>query len=163
MTQTCCLKDGQLYKSPAEIDLRGLKPGGVNDGCYLRETEACSSSLSGEHSVSRSVLRVLGDKSVKVSGFPWLKGEEKAIGIESLVSRNLCTAHNNILSPLDTAAGRFFKAVADCSLRAQGAGDIYLFCGHDIERWMLKVLAGLADSKNLAIDGGRLEGPLIHQ
>jgi hypothetical protein len=30
---------------------------------------------------------------------------------------------------------------------------LYLFCGHDLERWLLKILCGLAHSANLSING----------
>jgi hypothetical protein len=50
-------------------------------------------------------------------------------------------------------------------VRAEHVADTYLFSGHDIERWMLKVLFGMATSKNLAMGGERLAGdfdPLIN-
>jgi hypothetical protein len=71
----------------------------------------------------------------------------------------LCTAHNTALSPLDAEAGRFYRALEDCLHGRVSPRHRFLFSGHDIERWLLKTLLGLAASKNLAENRGeRLPG-----
>lgn len=91
-----------------------------------------------------------------VSGFPWLKGEERALGYSSLTSNCLCRGHNSALSPVDAAAAQFFQAIKSCDLERTGPGKRYLFSGHDIERWMLKTLANMVASKNLMRDGNQI-------
>jgi hypothetical protein len=61
-----------------------------------------------------------------------------------------CTAHNSALSPLDAAAGFFFRALQVCTMQEEGPNQSFLCSGHDIERWMLKTLAALTESNNLA-------------
>jgi hypothetical protein len=84
-------------------------------------------------------------------------GDLRPVGKNMMTANCLCTAHNNALSPLDAAAGRFFAALERCDT----AGDKpqhHLFSGHDLERWLLKTAAGLAASRNLADAGKRLPG-----
>ncbi len=75
------------------------------------------------------------------------------IGINNLVARNLCVSHNSALSRLDDEAARFVAAVSESNRRASSDEMQYLFSGHDLERWMLKVLVGLGVSGNLASKG----------
>lgn len=104
--------------------------------------------------ISETVLNVLTEKSIEISGVPWLKsGEKKRIGIASLVANCLCTAHNNSLSPIDAAAGRFFDALQKCGTTETQPGLEFIVNGHDIERWFLKMLAGMSVSNYLATDG----------
>jgi hypothetical protein len=64
--------------------------------------------MSGEHLISKNQL---GDtKKINVSGFPWCRGETKAIGINSATANVLCRTHNSALSPTDTAAGKLLDA-----------------------------------------------------
>ncbi len=70
---------------------------GRHDGCYLRATEACCTKISGEHLISETVLDVLAEKQVEVSGLPWLKGETKKLGFAALTSKCLCRTHNSAL------------------------------------------------------------------
>jgi hypothetical protein len=89
-----------------------------------------------------------------VSGFPWQKaGEVKELPIKALASNILCKRHNEALACLDDIGGRFVKSLH--TINADSGNGIavdrmFLFNGHDIERWMLKGLCGLAYSKNLA-------------
>jgi hypothetical protein len=73
-------------------------PPGSHERCYLRELNTCSSKISGEHAISSTVLRAFGKDSIEISGFPWLNAETRSIGIRSLTTNCLCTAHNSALS-----------------------------------------------------------------
>jgi hypothetical protein len=109
------------------------------------------------------VLRVLAEKSIEISGAPWLKpGEKKILAFGSLVSNCLCGTHNNALTNLDAAAGKFFEAFQKCGTTETGPPLQFIFNGHDIERWLLKMLAGMAASNYLA-DGGEILANGLHE
>lgn len=155
----CCWTETRWFKAPAKIDLEATGKHGSHKRCYLRDLNTCSDKLSSEHMISASVLRVIGEDKIAISGVPWLaQGEAREIGIGSLVSNCLCEAHNSALSRLDQVAGRFYRSILDCLETDNAPIRHYLFSGHDIERWMLKTIAGLAASKNLAAGGQRLPG-----
>jgi len=61
----------------------------------------------------------------------------------------LCSAHNTALGPLDEVGRRFLVALiqADDQLDAHASRHVtYLFNGHDVESWMLKILCGILAS-----------------
>ncbi len=51
------------------------------------------------------------------------------------------------MSPLDSLSVRYFNAFDD-ELARKNRESLFLFSGHDIERWMLKVLCGMCASNN---------------
>lgn len=120
-------------------------------------TSACSTKISGEHLISHGVLKVLAEKQVELSGLPWQKGSKKSLGFEALTANCLCTAHNSALSRIDMAGARFFDAIQRCAGIQTGVSQNILLSGHDVERWMLRTLAAMAESRNFAIDGAHLE------
>jgi hypothetical protein len=61
--------------------------------------------MSKDHPVSAQLL----PNGAIVEGFPWLGGESKAVGLNSLGVRCLCKSHNSQLSPLDDAAGKLSR------------------------------------------------------
>jgi hypothetical protein len=79
----CCRTERGWHKVPVKIDLLGTGEVGRHERCYLRQLNTCSSKISGEHAVSATVLKAIGKDSVKVSGFPWLNGQTRSIGINS--------------------------------------------------------------------------------
>jgi hypothetical protein len=158
----CCLSDGKWHKAASVVKLGNTGETGSHAKCYLRELNSCSSKITGEHFISHAALRVLAEEKIDVSGFPWMKeGESRIMTFGSLTTNRLCSAHNHALSPLDAVAGRFFQAIKDCGTTVAGQGKRYLFSGHDIERWLLKTLAGLAASRNLANKKERLEAGFV--
>jgi hypothetical protein len=157
---TCCLTGNGWHKKPAVINLHRTGESERHVACYMRDTNACCSKKSREHLISEAVLQVLAEKQVEVSGLPWLKGEKKVLTFSALTSNCLCRTHNSALSNLDAAGAKFFAAFQACGTADQGPDQHYLLSGHDLERWLLKTAAGLAASKNFAIDGARLEGAL---
>jgi hypothetical protein len=129
----------------------------------MRSTNGCSNVLSGEHLISESVLSVLAEKEVTVSGLPWLKSQSKTLGFAALTARYLCTRHNSLLSPIDTAGAKFFEAMQNCGTAQSGERFEYLLSGHDVERWMLRSLAILGVSRNFAIDGAIIDEAFVER
>jgi hypothetical protein len=127
----------------------------------LSATNTCDDTLSREHLISESVLKVLADKQVQVSGLPWLNGQSKVLSFPSLVSRCLCTRHNSVLSPIDTAGANLFRAIQTCGTTVSGRRQQFLLSGHDVERWMLRTLAALGTSGNFAIDGAVIDPSFV--
>ncbi|MBM3475114.1 MAG: hypothetical protein FJX75_17775 [Armatimonadetes bacterium] len=102
------------------------------------------------------MLRQLAvDGRVLIGGLPWVRGGEALeLPIGALTARVLCARHNSALAPLDDRAGGFFGAIKREDLESadpatRGTSWVVLFNGHDIERWMLKVLCGLMVSGNM--------------
>jgi hypothetical protein len=160
---TCCYGADGWKKNATVVRIDRTGQSGSHDKCYLNSTNACSDQISKEHLISRSVLKVLAEKSIEISGAPWLKpGEKKILPFGSLVSNCLCRAHNNALTNLDAAAGKFFEAFQKCGATEAGLPLQFIFNGHDIERWLLKMLAGMAFSNYLA-DGGEILAKGLHE
>jgi hypothetical protein len=155
---TCCWTPNGWRKAPKPISLTGTGEHGAHEKCYLRGTNACSTKITGEHPVSEAVLKVLADRELEVSGLPWLKGDKKILRFSALTANCLCSAHSNALSPIDAIGGQFFSALQQCATSGTGLSRHFLFSGHDIERWLMKVIAGFAASKGFAIDGAVLDG-----
>lgn len=162
LSKICCYKNHSWHKRPTAVDLRSTAFNDEHKDCYLRELKNCSSKISREHLVSKSVLDVIEKTGLVVGGFHWLpKDQEASIGKASLVAKCLCQAHNSALSPLDSVAGKFFSAIEMCDLNRTHPQKHFLFSGHDIERWCLKTLLAMANSNNLSRDGTRLP-PRFH-
>lgn len=130
--------------------------------CALANHPPCSSKITGEHFISRSVLKQISETNVvRVVGLPWAK-EMKRVGIEALTANILCDHHNSILSPLDTIAGLFFEAMKSAYGIVEGTiskSAQFSFNGFEIEKWFLKVCFGLWEG-NLIDNGGRnVHGP----
>jgi len=158
----CCLVDGKYFRAPSKIDLWASAKADAMARCYLRDTDRCVGPMSREHLISAAVLRAVYVDQLVVSGFPWLpNGQTRSIGFKELTNKCLCSAHNNALSPLDLAAGRFFTALRVADLNRSGPAFSQIVSGHDIERWMLKTLFAFAHSKSLASNGSPIN-PVFH-
>lgn len=154
----CCWTSHGYHKKPVVVDLHNTGLTGKHDRCYMSATGACDTKISGEHLISHSVLKVMADKQVELSGVPWLKiGEKKMLGFGALITNCLCTRHNSLLSPIDTVGARLFEAIQKCGTSDTGSGLLFLLSGHDIERWMLRSLAIFGVSGNFAIDGAVID------
>jgi hypothetical protein len=150
----CCAKYNfkPLY---AVTRTSGLKTGIKNPRCYAAAFEDCSEKISREHFLSNGILKILNENGgLAVAGFPWLKiGVHKQITPANLVGNVLCERHNNALSPLDKVAIRFFKTFRQIEQefvdeKTAEIERVFLFNGHDLERWMLKTLCGIVYSNN---------------
>jgi len=94
---------------------------------------------------------------------PWLKGDKKVLGFGALTTNCLCRPHNSSLSPIDAAGALFFEAIQKCGTNDTGPNQHFLLSGHDIERWMLRTLAAFGHSKNLGIDGARIDNEFVER
>lgn len=137
----CCLKDGKISLDPKPLDPPKPQTVHKNRKCILNWTADCCSSISGDHIVSRSVLRVLTESKITISTSRFSR--EHSIDSSALKTKKLCRRHNSALSPIDSEAARFFKAFAainDSLSKNSSSQKLYFFHGIDIERWMLKTL-----------------------
>ena len=118
------------------------------NGCYAAQLQDCSRSFDREHFVSKSLLKEIERKGgLRVTGFPWqAKDTTDWIPPQAIAASVLCKRHNQALSPLDAIAARLFRAMDESVLVP--SPQLYLFCGHEIERWLLKLLCGAGFSGN---------------
>src|ERR1700730_4980166 len=124
---TCCMTAQGWYKRPAAVRLHDTGMSGSHDACYLRATQGCCTKISGEHLISETVLSVVAEKQIEISGLPWLKGKKKILGFGALTSGCLCKTHNSALSPIVTAGGHFFDAIQKCGTGDSGPSHNFLF------------------------------------
>lgn len=110
--------------------------------------------MSGEHAISKAILKHLGKKTVFVEGYRWAEGVEE-IGINSLTGNVLCENHNSRFSDLDTTAGRLFGRLQEMPERFKISSlrEACAFDGLAIERWMLKTACSLIASGQATRDG----------
>jgi hypothetical protein len=154
----CCWTAHGYHKKPVVVDLHNTGLTGKHDRCYMSATGACDTKISGEHLISHSVLKVLAEKQVEVSGTPWLKpGDKKMLPFSALTTNALCQRHNSLLSPIDSVGAALFEAIQKCGTTDTGPGLLFLLSGHDVERWMLRSLAIFGVSGNFAIDGAVID------
>jgi hypothetical protein len=136
------------------------KTGYAHPKCYLRGTNNCSTKISAEHYISRTVLEDLDPLGrIKITGFPW-SPEMQQRHINDMVANILCVRHNAALSPVDTAARHAFRcmrAAYDHSTAPGGTtkSAFFLFSGEALELWALKTLAGMYFAKISSVDGRR--------
>lgn len=129
-------------------------------GCYAKGLSDCSSKLSTEHYVSRSILDLLGDVHV-ISNASWLPSgaQSKPLPSSSLGSKILCKRHNEMLSAIDARAKTFLEQVVG----AFSEGSIALpdrrvaVDGDALELWVLKACCGVFASGELLVQGRKTE------
>lgn len=137
----CCLKDGQIKLDPKPLNPPKPQTAYQNKKCILNWTSDCCSSISGDHIISKSVLRVITKTKVTISSSNFSR--EHSIESDALKTKKLCRRHNSSLSPIDSEAARFFKAFAathDALLKNSTSQKLHFFHGIDVERWMLKTM-----------------------
>ncbi len=112
--------------------------------CWATNLGGCSSTQSGEHTVSKCLFT---GPTVDVRGFHWCPEEFKTVGINSLTANILCTNHNSQLSPLDSAAQSAWEMIEEAvemqSRRDRGRGKQYpvkhrSLQSRPLQRWFLK-------------------------
>jgi hypothetical protein len=105
--------------------------------------------------------------SGRISGFPWLDGEDRAdFHYASLAAKVLCDRHNSVLSPLDGEAGRLFETLGEIDRKlgddaAPASSREYFLNGADLERWLLKALLGMTHADGATQSGVRGERQLV--
>jgi hypothetical protein len=86
----------------------------------------------------------------------------KMLPISKLVAKILCKRHNSAMSPLDTAAFKFFEAVKTIYQNLADNKTLsrkrlwWLLSGEELELWLLKVAFGAYYSGNVAMEGDKL-------
>ena len=151
--QNCCLKKSALHKSLADTSPKSLRTNYALPTCYAKGLKDCSKRISREHYISHALLSYLSKNSnLTVSGFPWLHNKSVNLAPKALASNILCGRHNECLSPLDSIAVRFFQALDNRGQSKSNRKLVYLFSGHDVEKWFLKVFCGLSFAKNLNLE-----------
>lgn len=154
LIKDCCLRPkGILRPKPFIPKIPDPKTGIKNLRCYAAEFANCSEKISGEHYISHSILKELSDDgiTVEIEGLSWLNDEKKKLPTKRLESNILCKRHNEAFSGFDSIAKRFFLSIDRIDKEygadiADSEDRVFLFNGHDIERWMLKTLCGLVCS-----------------
>lgn len=148
----CCLTKAGFRKAPASTAPTDPTTDHCLESCYAAQLRDCSPKRSREHYISKSLLHYLNrNKSLTVGGLHWIEGEQQVLSPNALASKILCSRHNSALSPLDSIAVRLFEAFDETEKSDSGEQLLHLFSGHDIERWLLKTLCGIAASKNLTL------------
>jgi len=149
----CCLTAAGFRKIPASTSPPAPKTGKSLESCYANCLADCGSERSREHYISESLLQYLNrDNDLRVGGLPWITSKEQVLPPSALASRVLCERHNSALSILDAIAVRLFQAFDEEGAAGSSQQLIYLFSGHDLERWLLKILCGITCSKNVSLE-----------
>jgi hypothetical protein len=159
LIKDCCLRCDRILRPKPFIPRPPVpKTGHRNQKCYAAALADCSDKISGEHYISHGILKALSNDgvSVEVEGFSWLKGRKLKLPTKHLRSNILCKRHNESLSGLDSIAKRFFLSILridkEYALDLDDCLDrVFLFNGHDIERWILKTLCGAVFSGSLTL------------
>lgn len=128
-----------------------MSTGYSHQGCYAKSLNDCSTKLSREHFVSKSILKILGEFHV-LSNASWLAPGQSTdpLHVESLGARNLCKRHNEMLSHIDAANVKFFRTLINAFSVLES--DIVLpqqegsVSGDKLELWLLKSISGFLAS-----------------
>jgi len=82
-----------------------------------------------------------------------------------MTAKILCERHNQALSPLDTEAARLFGVLRDFDQDLRDAAESktaeVIVDGDKVERWMLKLLAGLVSGKLVNVSELRRGSPWL--
>lgn len=119
--------------------------------CILRGHGNCRGHMSREHYISKSVLTEIAKNTVlQIGGLPWQEPNVlQNIGINSLTAKIFCEGHNSELGQLDQVALRFFNCINAIDKNPETLPASSVFLGKQLERWMLKILIGLASSTTI--------------
>jgi hypothetical protein len=151
--RNCCLTKAGFRKMPVNASPPGPRTGFAHPRCYAKGLADCSREISREHYLSQSVLRHLNqDGALRVEGLTWGGRYPLRLPTGAYASKVLCKRHNTALSPLDALAVPLFEAIRTPQAENTGEQSLRLFCGHDVERWLLKTMCGLLASNAIAID-----------
>ena len=160
LLRNCCQRGGKLAPKQHLPPHRATKSGEARKGCYAACLNDCAGPLSREHYISESLLRRLEKDGLTVEGFPWQPpGEKQSLSVNALAARVLCKRHNEDLSALDAVIEKFVDTLERVGVEFK-SGRIdpwaWLMNGHDLERWLLKVLCGMVAGKAARRQGERL-------
>ncbi|RZK37236.1 MAG: hypothetical protein EOO90_25685 [Pedobacter sp.] len=152
----CCLVGKTWDKKPVLLTVEEPPSTYMHSKCYAKNSCDCVTKISGEHYISEYLLNNLGDEiAVNISGLPWFPLDEvKQVPKKALVANVLCERHNRLLSPYDNEMGRFHKILHNYDLGFQidqPVEEFEIFCGEDLERWMLKTACTFIASKQIFV------------
>ncbi|MCC6653323.1 MAG: hypothetical protein IT348_19385 [Candidatus Eisenbacteria bacterium] len=150
----CCVTE-RGFRKPPEVTSPPPPVTGIGQpGCYAASTLNCGGGLSREHYLSKALLEYLNmNGDLKVGGMPWLDaGALRPVAPNALAARVLCRRHNEALSRLDSIAVKFFRALGHIEHTRPQKRTCFLRCGHDLERWLLKLLCGVTASMDMIGD-----------
>lgn len=125
---------------PSNTRPKEPRTGYAHPGCYARELLDCSTKLSFEHYYTKNLLERMGPYFVMRGAQFIPRGQERKLTQATLGANILCQRHNEALSPLDTAIGRFWDALMQIQHARPSAARLH--DGHDLERWALKAFVG---------------------
>lgn len=162
--KNCCLReDGSLRPDRWRSPLSGERTRVKNSKCYASALADCSEINSGEHYISEGILKLLGGgETVEMKGLSWQdEGKIEEYPTGALKANVLCKRHNEGLSGLDSIGIDFFQTLLDINRDFSNGNHnpsekVYLFNGHDVERWMLKTLCGIVASGNAESASGKI-------
>jgi hypothetical protein len=178
LSKNCCLASDDTFRPKrCTISMSESTTGYSHPNCYASPLNDCSHDISREHYISRGVLKLMSQNNkLGASGFHWLPTGHNFASPDAFTARILCRRHNNALASIDNIAARLYRDWAsvlfdfgaieqfrkpdrnswwwDYSKRSKD--HLFLFNGHDIEQWLLKLLCGLVFSGNSSINGQRL-------
>lgn len=113
----------------------------------MADTCNCSTDISREHWVSKSILKQIF--RLNVYGLPGPGPAVRRVGLKALTAKVLCRRHNSALHKLDTAAGDAFGCVYRALRHVARKPDnrkptrLFIIDGHALELWYLKLLCGV--------------------
>ena len=162
--ESCCLRsDNTIFTQPSRIKIRKVRAPYSNPRCYAAALGNCSKGISSGHYISKGVLLDLADPvPLTVRGFLWQKQPTLNLSPNALTANILCTTHNSALSCLDTVGKRLMVALSGVDRYFSWNNRttrpiVHLFNGHDVERWLLKVLCGIVASGNAGFHDAPIE------
>jgi hypothetical protein len=100
-----------------------------------------------------------GGRTIELRGLTWMQDDDlRAIPISRLASNILCKDHNTALSPLDALGRRWVAHLSTINADINSVASprpitLFLVNGHDLERWMFKMLCGLVVSGSIDVTG----------
>ena len=114
----------------------------------MKAQGGCSPNMSREHYVSQAVLKAIApNKDITIGGLAWQEPNTlQDIGIGSLQSKVLCTAHNSALSPLDAVAGQLTESIIAADKDPARLPEEVELDGPSLERWFLKTLISASEA-----------------
>lgn len=152
-TDFCICESGKLIKDCCLTETVSTVPPPPKTGfshprCYAHALNDCSNKLSREHYLNAILLNSGYEPIITIAGVPWLENREaRTISANDLASKVLCERHNNALGGLDALAIKFFRF-----LGKDHTEEALLINGHEIERWLLKLLCGAFASGNFVLN-----------
>ena len=162
----CCQNPDGSWSAKRVPTFKFADTGFDHPRCYLAGSKTCSTKISKEHYISQAIL-----KQIATDGTITLNGNNqgasnfvnKPLPISGLASNILCRTHNSALSVLDDFADRLFEKISslqDALLDSNRSAPAFcLVDGASLERWMIKVLFGLAATKLLRTNTGNVVEP----